>query len=69
MATRRTKNADNERLDDASIERVIALLEPKDGTKPGTKKDACAILGIAYNTTRLTTLLEKYKEKKVADAT
>lgn len=68
MATRRTKNADNERLDDASIERVITLLEPKDGTKPGTKKDACAILGIAYNTTRLASLLEKYKERKEADA-
>jgi hypothetical protein len=68
MATRRTKNADSERLDDASLERVIALLEPKDGSKPGTKKDACAILGIAYNTTRLTSLIEKYKENKARDA-
>lgn len=68
MATRRTKNSDSERLDDASMERVIALLEPKDGTKPGTKKDACAILGIAYNTTRLTSLIEKYKDDKAKDA-
>lgn len=67
MATRRTKNSDSERLDDASIERVIALLEPKEG-KPGTKKDACAILGISYNTTRLTVLIEKYKENKAKDA-
>lgn len=67
MATRRSKNADSERLDDASIERVIALLEPKEG-KPGTKKDACAILGIAYNTTRLTSIIEKYKEAKIRNA-
>lgn len=68
MATRRTKN-DDERLDDASIERVIELLEPKEeGKKPGTKKDACAILGIAYNVTRLATIIEKYKEKKERDA-
>lgn len=65
MATRR-KNED-ERLDDASIERVIALLEPKEG-KPGTKKDACQILGISYNVTRLATIIEKYKEKKERDA-
>lgn len=69
MATRRTKNSDNERLDDASIERVLALLEPKDGSKPGTKKDACAILNISYNTTRLANLLDKYRERKTAEAT
>lgn len=34
MATRRVKNED-ERLDDAHMERVIAFLEPKEG-KPGT---------------------------------
>lgn len=64
MATRRTKNSENERLDDASIERVIKHLEEK-----GTKKDACAILGIAYNTTRLGTIIDKYQERKAADAT
>ena len=62
MATRRVKNED-ERLDDAHMERVIAMLEPKEG-KPCTKKDACQVLGIAYNTTRLATLIEKYKEKQ-----
>jgi hypothetical protein len=67
MATRRTKTTDTERLDATHIERVIALLEPKEG-KPGTKKDACQILGIAYNTTRLTTILEKYKADKVRDS-
>lgn len=65
MATR-SKNPE-ERLDDAHMERVIALLEPAEG-KPGTKKEACAILGIAYNVTRLGTLIEKYKEGKKRDA-
>ena len=64
MATRRTKNED-ERLDDAHFERVIAGLEQE---KPITKKEACAILGIAYNVTRLGTLIEKYKEGKKRDA-
>jgi hypothetical protein len=64
MATRRTKNED-ERLDDAHMERVIAGLEQE---KPITKKEACAILGIAYNVTRLGTLIEKYKESKARDA-
>ncbi len=66
MATRRTKS-DDERLDDASIERVIALLEPKEG-KAGTKKEACQILGIAYNVTRLATLIETYKKNKIREA-
>ncbi len=63
MATKRTKNADTEKLDDAHIERVIELLDNK-----GTKKDACAILGIAYNTTRLGNIIDKYKEKKEKEA-
>lgn len=65
MATR-SKNTE-ERLDDASMERVIAALEPKEG-KPITKKEACQILNISYNVTRLGTLIEKYKEKKERDA-
>ncbi len=65
MATR-AKN-DNERLDEAHFERVIAGLEPVEG-KPITKKDACAILGIAYNVTRLAVLIDKYKENKARDA-
>lgn len=63
MATR-VKN-ENERLDDAHMERVIAGLEQD---KPITKKEACQILGIAYNTTRLGTLIEKYKDGKARDA-
>ena len=67
MATRRVKNED-ERLDDAHMERVIAMLEPKDGTKAATKKDACQVLGISYNVTRLATLIEKYKERQAYEA-
>jgi hypothetical protein len=67
MATRKTKS-DSERLDEAHMERVISLLEPTDGTKPCTKKEACNILNISYNTTRLGTLIEKYKENKARDA-
>lgn len=66
MATR-AKNTE-ERLDDAHMERVIAALEPADGSKAITKKEACNILGITYNTTRLGTLIEKYKEGKERDA-
>lgn len=66
MATRRSKN-EEERLDDASIERVIELLEPKEG-KPGTKKEACQILGIAYNVTRLAKIIEDYKKAKAREA-
>jgi len=69
MATRRTKNSDDEKLDASSLEKVISLLEPTDpATKPITKKDACSILNIAYNTTRLAKLIEAYKAKKAATA-
>lgn len=67
MATRRTKNSDDEKLDATSLEKVIALLEPSDpAEKPITKKDACSILNITYNTTRLAKLIETYKVKKAA---
>lgn len=56
---------ENDLLNDANLERVIAGFE---ATPKMTKKDACAILGIAYNTTRLDTLIEKYQEKKARDA-
>lgn len=68
MATKRSKTADTEKLDDAHMEHVIKMLEPVDGTKPWTKKDCCAYLGISYNTTRLNTLIEKYKENKIREA-
>ena len=66
MATRKPK--DDKLLDDAHLERVISLLEPtEEGVKAISKKDACQILNIAYNTTRLGTLIERYKEKKARE--
>lgn len=61
---KRSKNAENEKLDYNNLEKVIGLLEAE---QPITKKTACEILGIAYNTTRLGTLIEKHKEKKARD--
>lgn len=62
-----TKKSAEENLDTKTIEHVISLLEPKDqSTKPITKKDACSILNIAYNTTRLAKIIAEYKEKKAA---
>jgi hypothetical protein len=62
---RKNKNSDDEQLDAQNLERVIALLEPsEEGKKPITKKEACEILKISYNTTRLGKLIEDYKAKK-----
>lgn len=63
MATR--ANKENELLTPANLDRVIAGFE---ATPKMTKKDACAILGIAYNTARLDGLIEKYLEKNARDA-
>jgi hypothetical protein len=64
VPSRKTKNGEDEKLDSASLDKVIALLEAE---KPITKKDACGLLNIAYNTTRLASLIEKHKEKKARD--
>jgi hypothetical protein len=64
MAGRKTKNSEEEKLTPENLDKVIQLLEAE---KPITKKEACSILNIAYNTTRLGTLIEKHKEKKVRD--
>lgn len=62
MAVKRgIKAKEGENLDDATISRVIGLLESE---QPITKKAACEILNIAYNTTRLGTILEGYKDKQ-----
>lgn len=63
-----TRNKEDERLDDAHLEHVIKMLEPKEGSKPWTKKECCAYLNIAYNTARLNTLIEKYLERKEYEA-
>lgn len=56
----RTKKHEN--LTQANISKVIELLNPTDGSKPITKKEACAILNIAYNTTRLGNIISEYHE-------
>lgn len=64
MAIRR-RTADDENLTDSAIEQVIKGLNAE---KPITKKDACAILRISYNTTRLDKIISQYQEKKAADS-
>ena len=68
MARKRSA-LEEEKMTDANILRVIGLLEPKEeGAKPITKKDACEILGMAYNTTRLGTIIQQFKDKRERDA-
>jgi hypothetical protein len=65
MATRKKSASEEELMTDANISKVIRLLEPtEEGKKPITKKDACAILGMSYNTTRLGTIIDEYKQKQ-----
>lgn len=69
MATRKKSASEEELMTDANISRVIRLLDPQEeGVKPITKKDACQILGMAYNTTRLGTIIEAFKEKQARSA-
>ena len=50
MPKKRTKAQEHEKLTEANISHVIKLLEAEN---PITKKEACDILNITYNTTRL----------------
>ena len=58
---RRVKKKDYENLSDSNIEKVISLLNAK---QPISKKDACSMLNIAYNTTRLQKIIDDYYDKK-----
>lgn len=60
----KVKRKEHENLSDSNIEKIISLLN---GTPPITKKDACAMLNIAYNTTRLQKIIEEYLTKKARD--
>ena len=65
MARKRKTELEEERMTDSNLSRVIRLLEPtEEGKKPITKKDACQMLGMAYNTTRLATIIEQFKERQ-----
>jgi hypothetical protein len=60
---RKRSELEEELMTETNIIRVIKLLEPTEG-KPITKKDACQILGMAYNTARLATIIEEFKKKQ-----
>lgn len=69
MAARKRSELEQELMTETNILRVIKLLEPmEEGVKPITKKDACAILGMAYNTTRLGTIIEEFKKAQARNA-
>jgi len=69
MATRKKSASEEELMTPANISRVIRLLEPQEeGVKPITKKDACQILGMSYNTTRLGAIIEEFKQKQARTA-
>jgi len=54
------KKKAHEKLDDTNIKRVIAALTNEN---PITKKEACEMLNISYNTTRLSKIIEGFKEE------
>ena len=56
---RRIKKKDHENLSDINIQKVIGLLN---GTYPISKKEACGILNITYNTTRLQRIIDEFEE-------
>jgi len=56
---RQTRKREHEKLDEANLNRVIELLE---GEQPITKKVACEMLNISYNTTRLGSILAEHKD-------
>ena len=59
------KKKDHENLTAKNIEKVKSLLNPGSiSDKPITKKEACDILNISYNTTRLQKIIEQYDERK-----
>lgn len=57
---RRVKKREGENLTDANIKKVIGLLNASPAI---TKKEACGILNISYNTTRLNSIIEDYNDR------
>jgi hypothetical protein len=55
----RVKKKEHEKLSPENIKKVIKLLN---ADKPITKKEACSILNITYNTTRLARIIAEYEE-------
>lgn len=57
---RGVKKRSHENLSDTNIKKVIDLLGQD---KPITKKEACEILNISYNTKRLQNIVDEYQER------
>lgn len=57
----RVKKKSYENLTSGNIQRVIEALRQE---SPITKKEACEMLNIAYNTTRLTRILEDFEQQQ-----
>ena len=53
------KSKSHEKLTDTNIANVVSLLEQDN---PITKKEACSILNIRYNTTRLAKIIEEWRD-------
>ena len=61
----RVKKKSHEKLTQQNIQHVINLLNPTDSsTKAITKREACNILNISYNTSRLSKIIEDFHEQK-----
>ena len=61
----RLKKKSHEKLTAQNIQHVISLLNPTSSQKkPITKREACSILNISYNTTRLDKIIQDYHEQK-----
>lgn len=61
----RVKKRDYENLSASNVQKVITLLNPplESGVSPITKKEACQILNISYNTTRLNKIIQDYEDR------
>jgi hypothetical protein len=58
---RNIRTKEGEDLSPSNVKKVISLLERE--INPISKKEACEILHISYNTTRLSKIIEDYKER------
>ena len=57
----RVKKKEHEKLTQENIQHVINLLSSEN---PITKKEACQILNITYNTTRLNSIIQDFEDKQ-----
>ncbi len=61
----RVKKKSHEKLTSQNIQHVISLLNPTSSqTKAITKREACSILNISYNTTRLDKIIQDFHEQR-----